>query len=117
MDSVRILSLSRDYSRKRECFGHKIGDFQIHVDTLANLELETRGGTVLMLEVARLLGIVENNPNAVEELSLLRLLTPVVKLYTGKRAVETISEGLESFGGQGYIEDTGIPRLLRDAQV
>lgn len=28
-----------------------------------------------------------------------------------------VSEGLESFGGQGYIEDTGLPGLLRDAQV
>lgn len=28
-----------------------------------------------------------------------------------------MSEGLESFGGQGYIEDTGLPGLLRDAQV
>lgn len=28
-----------------------------------------------------------------------------------------VSEGLESFGGQGYIEDTGLPGLFRDAQV
>lgn len=28
-----------------------------------------------------------------------------------------VSEGLESFGGQGYIEDTGLPGILRDAQV
>ena len=48
---------------------------------------------------------------------LLRLLTPIVKLYTGKRCIGVVSEGLESFGGQGYIEDTGLPRLLRDAQV
>ena len=34
-----------------------------------------------------------------------------------KKAVSNTSEGLECFGGQGYIEDTGIPRFLRDAQV
>lgn len=33
------------------------------------------------------------------------------------KAVAVVSEGLESFGGQGYIEDTGLPGLLRDAQV
>lgn len=33
------------------------------------------------------------------------------------QAVAVVSEGLESFGGQGYIEDTGLPGLLRDAQV
>lgn len=33
------------------------------------------------------------------------------------QAVAVVSEGLESFGGQGYIEDTGMPGILRDAQV
>ena len=33
------------------------------------------------------------------------------------QAVSVVSEGLECFGGQGYIEDTGLPGLLRDAQV
>ena len=42
---------------------------------------------------------------------------PVGKFFTAKSAVSTVSEGLECFGGQGYIEDTGIPALLRDAQV
>lgn len=34
-----------------------------------------------------------------------------------RQAVSVVSEGLESFGGQGYIEDTGLPSMLRDAQV
>ncbi|VDM67712.1 unnamed protein product, partial [Strongylus vulgaris] len=51
------------------------------------------------------------------EAALLRLITPVVKLYTGKMCVPLISEAMECFGGQGYIEDTGIPSALRDAQV
>ena len=38
-------------------------------------------------------------------------------MYTAKSAVAVTSEGLECFGGQGYIEDTGLPSLLRDAQV
>lgn len=33
------------------------------------------------------------------------------------QAMSVLSEGLESFGGQGYIEDTGLPVLLRDGQV
>ena len=41
----------------------------------------------------------------------------VVKLYTGKKSIEVISELLECMGGAGYLEDTGIPTLLRDAQV
>ena len=34
-----------------------------------------------------------------------------------EQSMQVSSEGLESFGGQGYIEDTGIPGLMRDAQV
>jgi hypothetical protein len=44
-------------------------------------------------------------------------LIPVAKLYTAKQAIAIASETLEAFGGGGYIEDTGVPRLLRDAQV
>jgi hypothetical protein len=40
-----------------------------------------------------------------------------VKLHTAKQAIAVASEALEAFGGAGYIEDTGLPRLLRDAQV
>jgi hypothetical protein len=40
-----------------------------------------------------------------------------MKLWSAKQSISTASETIESFGGAGYIEDTGIPRLLRDAQV
>ena len=42
---------------------------------------------------------------------------PLAKIATGKAAVASASEYLECFGGAGFVEDTGIPRLLRDAQV
>jgi len=97
------------------------------------------------MDVCRLLGREESGLASQLDANLLRLLTPVVKLYTGKQvcglckcesrfvlrcfdcfcvfmlrlsqAVAVVSEGLESFGGQGYIEDTGLPGLLRDSQV
>ncbi|GIY14029.1 acyl-CoA dehydrogenase family member 11 [Caerostris extrusa] len=40
-----------------------------------------------------------------------------MKLYTAKQAVAVASEGLETFGGQGYMEDSRLPVILRDAQV
>ena len=52
-----------------------------------------------------------------EETLLLRVLTPVMKLTTGKQAVLVLSEVVEAFGGAGYVEDTGLPQLLRDSQV
>ena len=40
-----------------------------------------------------------------------------MKLTTGKQAVLVLSEVIEAFGGAGYVEDTGLPQLLRDRQV
>jgi acyl-CoA dehydrogenase len=48
---------------------------------------------------------------------VLRLVTPLIKLWTGKLAVTIASEACECLGGAGYVEDTGLPQLLRDAQV
>jgi len=67
--------------------------------------------------VAHLLGKDECGTASEDERVLLRALTPIVKLFTAKRCIECTSEVVEIFGGAGYIEDTGIPTLLRDAQV
>uniref|UniRef100_UPI0035901C0A acyl-CoA dehydrogenase family member 11-like isoform X4 n=1 Tax=Myxine glutinosa TaxID=7769 RepID=UPI0035901C0A len=91
--------------------------------------VETRGALLLTLEVARLLGAAEGRnwgqqgeeqqemKMVIRDEHLLRLLTPIAKLYTAKQAVRVVSEGLECFGGEGYMEETGIPCLLRDTQV
>ncbi|GAA6084574.1 acyl-CoA dehydrogenase family member 11-like isoform X1 [Tachysurus ichikawai] len=113
----RITQLGREYSTKRKVFGKLLKDHPLHVQTLSRLEIETRAAFLLMMEVCQLLGREETGSATERDTHLLRLLTPVAKLYTGKQAVAVVSEGLECFGGQGYIEDTGLPALLRDAQV
>lgn len=80
-------------------------------------QVETRGCVLFTLDVARLLGLQDCGMASSSDQLLLRILTPILKLYTAKQAVAIASEGLESFGGQGYIEDTGLPNLLRDSQV
>ncbi|XP_017269510.1 acyl-CoA dehydrogenase family member 11-like isoform X2 [Kryptolebias marmoratus] len=113
----RVLLLARDYATRRTAFGKLLKNHPLHMQTLARMEVETRGAFLLVMEVCRLLGREESGLASQLDEHLLRLLTPVLKLYTGKQAVAVISEGLESFGGQGYMEDTGLPGLLRDAQV
>merc|ERR1719189_2654535 len=113
----KILSLARDYGLRRAAFGNLISKRPLHVQTLAKMEVEVRGCTALFLDLASKLGLEDAGCVAEEDLLLLRLLTPVAKMYTAKRAVSVVSEGLECFGGQGYIEDTGLPGLLRDVQV
>ncbi|XP_034026016.1 acyl-CoA dehydrogenase family member 11-like [Thalassophryne amazonica] len=113
----RVVQLARDYATRRTAFGKLLKDHPLHMQTLARMEVETRGAFLLVMDVCRLLGREETGIATQLETQLLRLLTPVVKLYTGKQAMAVVSEGLESFGGQGYMEDTGLPGLLRDAQV
>ncbi len=113
----RVIALATDYAQKREAFGAPLSKKALHVDTLAKIVAEQRGALVLALRIAELLGKDEDGSIDEVERALLRLLVPLAKLVTGKQAVAVASEGLELFGGAGYVEDTGLPRLLRDAQV
>jgi len=113
----RGLALARDYAGKRVAFGAPLAEKPLHVDMLAGLEAEFLGALQLTFFVAELMGREEAGRASAEQKSLLRLLTPVAKLLTGRQAVQIVSEAIESFGGAGYVEDTGLPLLLRDAQV
>ncbi len=114
---ARAISLARDYALRREAFGRPLLEQPLHAQTLADMQAEFEAAFALAFEVAHLLGKVEQHAAAPHQVAALRLLTPLAKLWTGKLAVELCSEALECFGGAGYIEDTGLPQLLRDAQV
>jgi len=112
----RCLALAFDYARQRRAFGRALIEQPLHRATLAGFDAEFEAAFQLVFFVAELLGRCEHGGDA-EEQRLLRVLTPLAKLWTGKLAVRIASETCEAFGGAGYIEDTGIPQLLRDAQV
>ena len=113
----RILALLKDYNTKRYVFGKLLADQPLHIETVADLETNLHGLFHLTFFTVSLLGKDELNKASEDEIKLLRLLTPITKLYTGKIAIQSISEAVECFGGNGYMEDTGIPKILRDAQV
>ncbi|MEO7072587.1 MAG: acyl-CoA dehydrogenase family protein [Rhodanobacter sp.] len=114
---ARAVTLAQDYAARRHAFGRPLIEQPLHARTLSDMRTEFSGAFVLAFEVAHLLGRVEHGSASAHEAALLRLLTPLAKLWTGKLAVTICSEALECFGGAGYIEDTGLPQLLRDAQV
>jgi len=113
----RGLALALSYAGEREAFGARLVDLPLHAETLAEVATEVEGGFALTFRVAQLCGKVEAGTADADEWALWRILTPLAKLFTGKQAVAVASEVVECFAGAGYIEDTGIPRLLRDAQV
>ena len=113
----RSVALALDYAHKRTAFGAPLSEKPLHMDTLAGLQAETEAAFHLAFLVAELTGRAETKEIDEEQSVLLRLLTPLMKLTTGKQVVAVVSEALEAFGGAGYVEDTGLPALLRDAQV
>jgi len=113
----RGLALARDYAYKRIAFGAPLSEKPLHVDTLAGLEAEFLGAFHLTFFTVELLGREEAGKASEAQARLSRLLTPITKLLTAKQSVQILSEVIEAFGGAGYVEDTGLPVLLRDAQV
>jgi len=113
----RGLALAEDYASKRIAFGAPLAEKPLHRDTLEMLQAEFAGAFALTFESVSLLGRLENKDLNPTEQLLQRVFTPLTKLITGKQAVSVLSEVLECFGGAGYVEDTGLPLLLRDAQV
>jgi acyl-CoA dehydrogenase len=113
----RGIALARDYARRRVQFGASLSDKPLHVDTIAGLQAEYEASFQLVYRAVALLGREESGELTAHEGELLRVITPIAKLLTGKQAVEIASEVCESFGGAGYVEDTGVPLILRDAQV
>ncbi|MBZ0222468.1 MAG: acyl-CoA dehydrogenase family protein [Dokdonella sp.] len=112
------LTLALDYANRREAFGRTLASLPLHRATLAHLIAEFEAAFQLVFCVIELLGREEHEQHEhADDALMLRVLTPLAKLWTGKLAVRIASETCEAFGGAGYIEDTGIPQLLRDAQV
>jgi len=108
-----LLDLARDYAVRRNVFGSALADNPIHRGWLARIAAEYQAMLGLGFETAAALGREEHGANA----GLARLLAPLTKLACARQGIWAVSELVESFGGAGYLEDTGIPRTLRNVHV
>ena len=113
----RALMLAMAYAGRREAFGRRLDQHPLHQEVLRDLAVQADAALYLTMRMAQLLGGIEAGAASPGEHALFRVGISLAKLYTAKQAVAVTSEVLECFGGQGYMEDTGLPRLLRDAQV
>ena len=112
----RGLDYARAYAGVRDVAGGRLTDSPLHRATLGTLAVSARAAFALAAHAFALLGRVEVDGDEAADAEL-RLVAPLAKLLTAKLAVACASEYVECFGGAGYVEDTGVPRLLRDAQV
>lgn len=113
----RGVAIARDFASRRQVLGKPLSEQPLHLTTLSYMECELRGALQLILDVSLLLGKTELNKATEDEHIVFRLLTPMTKLYTAKQSIAITSESIESLGGSGYMEDSDMPRLLRDSQV
>ena len=111
----RAVFESRRYIERRHAFGRPVIEFPLAQETFFDIEAEHVGAMLLTFEAVDLLGRADGGDE--EAAKMLRILTPIVKAVTGKLAVPCVSEAMELIGGNGYIEESPMPRLLRDAQV
>ncbi|KAF7371111.1 Acyl-CoA dehydrogenase NM domain-like protein [Mycena sanguinolenta] len=114
----RCLSIARSYATVRTVAGGKLLEsIPLHMENLANITILYAALIHFTFGAVSLLGKSECNVATREEEARLRLLTPTVKGFTALKAVTAMEECMAALGGQGYIEETGFGRLIRDAMV
>jgi len=103
------------HARGRTVFGRRLIDQPLMLDVLADLALESEASLALAMFLA---AGFERASHGDEQAALLtRMATPVAKYQVCKRAVGAINEAQECLGGNGYIEESILPRLYREAPV
>ena len=103
------------HARHRSAFGGLLVDKPLMRNVLADLTLESEAATTLML---RLAGSVDRAyAGDAHDAAFRRLAVAVGKYWVTKRAPAFTAEALECLGGNGYVEESGMPRLYREAPL
>jgi putative acyl-CoA dehydrogenase len=99
------------HARHRAAFGALLVDQPAMTNVLADLAIESEAATVAALRVARAYD------SGSDEGAFRRFATAVMKYWVCKRAAPHAAEALECLGGNGFVEDSGLPLLYRDAPL
>src|SRR5262249_770383 len=97
------------HARHRSAFGRRLVEQPLMINVLADLAIESEAATATALRLARAYDEEDN--------ALRRFAAAVRKYWICKRATPHASEALECLGGNGYVEESPMPRLLRDAPL
>src|SRR5947209_7497402 len=98
------------HARHRSAFGALLVEQPAMRNVLADLAIESEAATVAAMRVAR-------SYDEPEEATFRRFATAVMKYWVCKRAPAHAGEALECLGGNGFVEDSGMPLLYRDAPL
>ncbi|MYS95719.1 MULTISPECIES: acyl-CoA dehydrogenase family protein [Streptomyces] len=96
----------------REAFGGKLVDKPLMRNVLADLAIESEAATTLALRLA-----AACDDGGEQERALLRIAVPAAKYWVTKRCPPVAVEAAECLGGNGYVEESGLPRLVRESPL
>jgi putative acyl-CoA dehydrogenase len=100
------------HARHRATFGRRLVEHPLMQNVLADLCVESEAATASMMRLARAYDAGDER-----EKLFARLATAVVKYWVCKRTPVHAAEALECLGGNGYVEESGLPRLYREAPL
>jgi putative acyl-CoA dehydrogenase len=105
----RAVAEATHHAAHRSAFGGPLADKALMQNVLADLAIESEAATTLAIRLAA----AADQGNA----AFLRLALPVAKYWVCKRTPAHVGEALECLGGNGYVEESGMPRLYREAPL
>lgn len=102
------------HASHRKAFGKLLMDQPLMRNVLADLALESEAATLLMVRVAKSFDVRNTND---QERAFCRIVTAIAKYWLCKRSPAAVGEALECLGGNGYVEESMMPRLYREAPL
>jgi len=102
------------HAQHRKVFGKRLIEQPLMQNVLADLIVESQASTLLAM---RLASAFDGRRFSEQERSFARIATAISKYYICKRASAHVGEALECLGGNGYVEESGMPRLYREAPL
>jgi putative acyl-CoA dehydrogenase len=110
----RAVAEATHHTAHRSAFGRLLADQPLMQNVLADLCVESEAATVTAMRLAR---ACDQAPDDPQENSFKRLALAVSKYWISKSATWHVGEALECFGGAGYVEESPMPRLYREAPL
>ncbi|MFI6147644.1 acyl-CoA dehydrogenase family protein [Streptomyces sp. NPDC051109] len=108
----QALTQAVHHAEHRSAFGARLIEQPLMRNVLADLALESEAATTLGLRLA-----AAYDAGTEQERAFLRIAVPAAKYWVTKRCTPMVAEALECLGGNGYVEESGMPRLLRESPL
>jgi putative acyl-CoA dehydrogenase len=110
----QALSQALHHAEHRRAFGRRLVEQPLMRNVLADLALEVEAAVALGLRVAR---SFDEGPHDAQAAAFARLATAVTKYWLNKRVIGHVAEALECLGGAGFVEESSLPRMYREAPL